>query len=102
MMALFPVLMNDEEFSDNFELYRDQFSHGFSDLPSATEYMAMLCDNAYRRIKDASCSAAVKVSVDKAGNLMRVSQVQLDSGAFEPTHVIAGEFTIFAKQRGLL
>lgn len=83
MMALFPVLMNDEEFSDNFELYRDQFSHGFSDLSSATEYMAMLCDNAYRRIKDASCSAAVKVSVDKAGNLMRVSQVQLDSGAFE-------------------
>lgn len=97
MMALFPVLMNDEEFSDNFELYRDQFSHGFSDLPSATEYMAMLCDNAYRRIKNTACTAAVKVSVDKAGNLMRVSQVQLDSGAFEPTHVIAGEFTIFAK-----
>ena len=37
MMALFPVLMNDEEFSDNFELYRDQFSHGFSDLSSATK-----------------------------------------------------------------
>lgn len=97
MMALFPVLMNDEEFSDNFELYRDQFNGGFSDLPSATEYMAMMCDNAYRRIKDTSCPAAVNVNVDKAGNLIRVSQAHMDSGAFVPASVLAGEFTIFAK-----
>ena len=52
---------------------------------------------AYRRIKDDSCAAHVKVNVDKAGNLMRVSQAHLDSGSFAPTSVLAGEFTIFAK-----
>lgn len=97
MMAVFPVLLSDEEFSDAFEEYRDQMNGGFPDMTKATEAMAMLCDNAYRRIKDPSCAAHVKVNVDKAGNLMRVSQAQLDSGAFTPTTVVAGEFTIFAK-----
>lgn len=97
MMAVFPVLMSDEEFSDAFEEYRDQMNGGFPDMTKATNAMAMLCDNAYRRIKDSSCAAHVKVNVDKAGNLMRVSQAQLDSGAFTPTTVLAGEFAIFAK-----
>lgn len=97
MMALMPVLMNDDEFKEHFDQYYDQFISGFTDLPKATESMGYLCDNAYRRIKDPGCSAHVKVNVDKSGNLMRVSQAQLDSGAFTPTSVVAGEFTIFAK-----
>lgn len=97
MMALMPVLKNDDEFQEYFEQYYDQFVSGYPDMTKATECMAMLCDNAYRRIKDAACSAHIKVGVDKAGNLMRVSQTQLDSGAFAPTDVMAGEFTIFAK-----
>lgn len=97
MMALMPVLMNDDEFKEHFDQYYDQFISGFTDLPKATESMGYLCDNAYRRIKDPGCSAYVKVNVDKSGNLMRVSQAQLDSGAFTPTSVVAGEFTIFAK-----
>lgn len=97
MMAVFPALMSDEEFSDAFEEYRDQMNGGFPDMTKATNAMAMLCDNAYRRIKDSSCAAHVKVNVDKAGNLMRVSQAQLDAGTFTPTTVLAGEFAIFAK-----
>ena len=97
MMALMPVLMTDDEFKEHFDQYYDQFISGFTDLPKATESMGYLCDNAYRRIKNPGCSAHVKVNVDKSGNLMRVSQAQLDSGAFTPTSVVAGEFTIFAK-----
>lgn len=97
MMAMIPVLMNDEEFKESFDLYYDQFISGYTDMAKATEYMAYLCDNAYRRIKDPGCAAHVKVSLDKSGNLMRVSQTQLDSGTFTPTNVMAGEFTIFAK-----
>ena len=97
MMAMFPVLMNDDEFRDNFEAYLDELNAGYPDFEKATEYMAMVCDNAYRRVKDDSCGAHVKVNVDKAGNLMRVSQAHLDSGSFTPTSVIAGEFTIFAQ-----
>lgn len=97
MMALMPALMTDDEFKEHFDEYYDQFISGFTDLPKATKSMGYLCDNAYRRIKDLGCSAHVKVNVDKSGNLMRVSQAQLDSGAFTPTSVVAGEFTIFAK-----
>lgn len=97
MMALFPVLMADDEFKDTFNEYRVLFSGGCSDLKQSAECMAILCDNAYRRIKDDTCPAAIRINVDKTGNLMRVSQVQLDSGAFTPTSVAAGEFIIFAR-----
>ena len=97
MMAIIPLLMKDDEFRENFEAYQDEMNGGYADMDKATEYMAFMCDNAYRRIKDDSCAAHVKVNVDKAGNLMRVSQAHLDSGSFAPTSVLAGEFTIFAK-----
>ena len=97
MMALFPMLMQDDEFKENFEPYQDELNAGYPHMDKATEYMALMCDNAYRRIKDDSCAAHVKVNVDKAGNLMRVSQTHLDSGSFTPTTVLAGEFKIFAQ-----
>lgn len=95
--AMMPVLMSEEEFDDCFHDYQAQMDAGYPDMEKAKETMAILCDNAYRRIKDETCPAHIKVNVDKSGNLMRVSQTQLDSGVFTPTHVIAGEFTIFAK-----
>lgn len=95
--ALMPFLMSDAEFDETFQEYYDQFIAGYPDMAKATESMAILCDNAYRRIKDDTCTAHINITVDKSGNLMRVSQGQLDSGSFVPTSVTAGEFTIFAK-----
>lgn len=95
--AMMPQLLEDEEFRENWKAYQEQFTNGFSDLPKATHTMAILCDNAYRRIKDSACPAHLKVNVDKSGNLMRVSRTQLDSGLYQPTEVLAGEFTIFTQ-----
>lgn len=95
--ALMPFLMSDAEFDETFQEYYDQFIAGYPDMAKATESMAILCDNAYRRIKDDTCPAHINITVDKSGNLMRVSQGHLDSGSFVPTSVTAGEFTIFAK-----
>ena len=97
LMAMIPALMADQEFEDNFNFYHDQRKAGYSDMSKATEYMAILCDNAYRRIKDETCPANIKAKVEKSGNVLRVSQAQLDSGAYTPSTVMAGEFTIFAK-----
>lgn len=97
IMAVMPFFLEDDEFKENFERYYEQFQKGYPDFDSAKESMAILCDNAYRRVKDDSCSAHIKLEVDASGNLMRVSSTQLDSGAFTPTSVMAGEFTIFAK-----
>lgn len=95
--ALMPFLMSDAEFDETFQEYYDQFIAGYPDMAKATESMAILCDNAYRRIKDDTCPAHINITVDKSGNLMRVSQGQLDSGSFVPISVTAGEFTILAK-----
>ena len=95
--ALMPFLMSDAEFDETFQAYYDQFIAGYPDMAKATESMAILCDNAYRRIKDDTCPAHINITVDTSGNLMRVSLGQLDSVSFVPTSVTAGEFTIFAK-----
>lgn len=95
--ALMPFLLSDTEFDETFQDYYDQFIAGYPDMDKATRSMAILCDNAYRRIKDDTCPAHINITVDKSGNLMRVSLGQLDSGFFTPTSVTAGEFTIFAK-----
>lgn len=68
MMALFPMLMQDDEFKESFEAYQDELNAGYPHMDKATEYIALMCDNAYRRIKDDSCVAHIKVNVDKAGN----------------------------------
>ena len=41
LMVLFPILMNDEEFSTAFDGYYRQFSAGFPDFDQATRLMAM-------------------------------------------------------------
>ena len=97
MMALVPLLMKDDEFDDNFQTYFDQRVAGYPDMTKTTEAMAILCDNAYRRIKDDTCSAHIKVTLDKSGNVLRVSQSHLLAGVYTPTSVLAGEFTVFAQ-----
>ena len=97
LFAMMPMLLSDSEFDEHLQSYNDQMNAGYTDMKQATGDMPILCDNAYRRIKDDTCPAHIPVSLDKSGNLMRVSQTQLDSGVFTPTSVIAGEFTIFAK-----
>ena len=97
MMALMPLFLKDDEFDNNFQTYFDQRVAGYPDMTKTTEAMAILCDNVYRRIKDDSCSAHVKVTLDKSGNVLRVSQSHLLAGAYTPTSVLAGEFTIFAQ-----
>ena len=98
--AMMPKLLEDQEFKENFQAYREQRKDGFPDLPKAVTAAAILCDNVYRRVKDESCPAHVKVRVDKSGNLMRVSRTQLDSGLYKPGTVLAGEFTVFSNTSG--
>ena len=97
MMALMPLLLKDDEFDENFQTYFDQRNAGYPDLKKATDAMAILCDNAYRRIKDDTCPAHINITLDKSGNTMRVSQSHLLAGVYTPNSVLAGEFTIFAK-----
>lgn len=96
VMALHPTLMEDMEYRTKFYEYYAEFQSGFPDQSKMLNLMGCICDNVYRRAKDENCAAHVKTSLDKSGNLMRVSKTQLDSGAYTPSKVEAGNFCIFA------
>jgi len=94
-MAMFPALMEDKEFADCFNVYYDEYINGFPDMTKTTEAMGVLCDNVYRRVKDDTCPAHVKVVIDGSGNMARLSTTQLEAGIFKPNNVVAGDFNIF-------
>ena len=96
MMAMLPSLMADAEFAEHLTQLESDYQAGFPDLGKATEHMAILCDNAYRRVNDSSCTAHLPVNVDGSGNVMRVSTTHIDAGNFQPDNVVAGMFTILA------
>ena len=96
LFAMIPALMEDDEFSEQMAVYGEAMNDGFPDVNAAKECMAILCDNAYRRIDNDACAAPVKLKLDTSGNLTRISPTQLDSGSFTPKIVTAGEFSIFA------
>lgn len=97
LMAMLPELMTDDEFKEHLDVCFDCHCKGWPDMSQATEHMAILCDNAYRRVGDETCPAHVKVNLEASGNVMRISNAQLDSGAFVPQSVLAGEFTIICQ-----
>ena len=96
ILAMMPFLMADEEFEENLDAFERCYRDGFTDLKTATDHLGILCDNAYRRVNDAKCTAHLPVNIDSSGNLMRISTTQLDAGNFKPDQVVAGEFSIFA------
>ena len=96
LMAMLPALMADDEFRENLDALEVQYQGGYHDMGKATEHMAILCDNAYRRVNDNSRAAHLPTSIDSSGNVMRVSTTHLDSGSFRPDTVVAGMFTILA------
>ena len=89
MMAMLPSLMTDAEFAEHLTQLESDYQAGFPDLGKATEHMAILCDNAYRRVNDSSCTAHLPVNVDGSGNVMRVSTTHIDAGNFQPDNVVA-------------
>lgn len=97
LMAMMPALMQDDEFNNTLQNFYAAYQGGFPDLDEARNLLGVLCDNAYRRVTDETCPAHLKTTIDKSGNVMRISQVNLDSGSFRPDQVLAGEFTIFAQ-----
>lgn len=97
LFSLMPTLMEDEEFAENVEAYRAELSLGVPDAGKAGNIMAILCDNAYRRIKDDTCPAHIKLNIDKTGNLTRIPKVQLEAGKYIPQTVVCGEFSIIAQ-----
>ena len=97
LFAMMPELLSDEEFQSHFDKYKAERDEGYPKAEEAMLSMAVLCDNAYRRIKDAGCAAHIRAEINASGTMDRLSKMQLDRGEYEPHTVCAGEFQIFAR-----
>ena len=93
-MAMMPLFLEDDEFKENYDAFMQCQSTGFPDITQATNYMAIMCDNAYRRTQDDTNPAHIKVVIEKSGNILPIRQAQLEAGTFTPKTVSIGEFTI--------
>lgn len=94
ILAMMPSFMRDEEFRETLAALETEYQDGFTDVAKASDLMGVLCDNAYRRVSDSTCTAHLEVNIDNSGNVMRISQTHLDSGRFKPDSVLAGEFIL--------
>ena len=100
IMAMFPTLMQETEFSETFQSYYEEYVKGLSDVENARTLMALLCENVYRRVQNNTIPEHIKADIDAGGTLLPVSKAQLESGAYEPQTVVTGEFVIFAEKKG--
>ncbi len=97
LLAMTPYFLLDEEFKEKFDAYHAERRRGYPDMEAATNLMGILCDNVYRRVKDPSCSAHLRFTAEPSGRLTRIGMASIDAGTFNPTSVIAGEFSIVAR-----
>ena len=75
IFAMMPTFLTDTEFKEQLEAYDQHRQNGFADLTAASECLAILCDNIYRRVKDSTCPAHVKVEIDPSGNLAKIPRI---------------------------
>lgn len=96
LLALFPLLMSDDEFETTFNSIYNNFINGWNDLDDAYAKMLVISDNVYRRLMDDGLACKVVLNLDKAGNPSRVQSMAIKNGTYEPEEVILGGFEIFA------
>ena len=100
IMAMFPTLIKETEFSETFNKYYEEYVKGLSDVDKAKEFMAILCENVYRRVQNDTILEHITVDIDAGGTLLPIAKVQLEAGTYEPQDVMVGVFTIFAEKKG--
>lgn len=100
-LALMPVLTADEEFAWTLAEYAPLFNKGidFTNVGDAEKHLALLCDNAYRRIKDKTCPAHIEIEEPKMGYFSQMKLSAIDTGAYTPDSIVAGEFNVLAKAK---
>lgn len=94
--CLMPVLEQEDEFQDNFAVFKDSLKDGWPDMDVAFDCALRLCDNIYRRIESSAQvgQAGVKLAVPTTGNIAAISPLALDKGSYSPTGATYGEFGI--------
>jgi len=94
--ALIPVLMEDEEFEKNYDLFYEQFKNGYSDIDLTHKAGFIMCDNAYRRLNLGESSVVgIKISIPTTNNIAPLNYMAIQSETYNPDSIVYGPFSIF-------
>lgn len=97
--SIFPVLLTDEEFSEDYGNLLEEAKKNFPDLFVAAKLIARMSDNAYFRIKDPNCEAHVKLDLDN-DELGFIRSNEIKSGGADPDELILGSFAVLSNPNG--
>lgn len=96
--ALFPTYYSDDEFSENYELLKNEAKAGYPDRNYAAQLMGILNDNVYRRMKDSSISTHITLAepTGKKFALTLIRNAAFTSGTYDPHTTRIGSFEMLS------
>lgn len=94
--ALMPTLLSDEEFNDKYQELKKYRENGYPDLDLAAETAAILCDNAYRRIRYSTTLPAggIRTDIPSNGVIPLLKPLVIQKGVYAPTDILHGSFQV--------
>ena len=96
LFALMPTFLSDEEFNEKYQQLKEYRAAGYPDMDEAAETAAVLCDNAYRRIRysDTLATGGIRTDIAANGVIPLLKPLALQSGVYAPTEIIHGTFQV--------
>ena len=96
LFALMPTFLSDEEFNEKYQQLKEYREAGYPDMDEAAETAAVLCDNAYRRIRysDTLPTGGIRTDIAANGVIPILKPLALQSGVYTPTEIIHGAFQV--------
>ncbi|MGN0133470.1 MAG: ATPase [Anaerotignum sp.] len=97
IFALLNIAMQDSEFMEHFDELCNHKVSGYPDLAQAAVHAYVLCDNIYRRVKNAEKhgNAGIVVNLPSTGNIQTFTAIALNKGTYNPDTVLWGKFRVF-------
>lgn len=96
--ALLPVAIENQEFMRLLNDLEREYAAKFPDMERAVKIAATLCDNVYRRIKNADALGDDGIKCDMSngvtGHLPLLPKERVKRGYFTATNLLAGEFQV--------
>lgn len=96
LFALIPTLLSDEEFNEKYQQLKEDRAAGYPDMDETVKTAAVLCDNAYRRIRysDALPTGGIRTDIAPNGVIPLLKPLAFQTGAYAPTEIIHGAFQV--------
>ncbi len=96
-LGLLPILIEDEEFAENFEILVKQAGSSYGDIEHTLKVVSVLNDNVYRRLKDNDCVAYIPLKIledkkEENNTLGPISRSALATGVYNVSNIVYGEF----------